>query len=267
MRSPAQASAPAIGSRLLPSILAMALLAGVTLGACAPAPTASPTPGPVPRVAVTLAFAPLVLGWAQSYLDETGPLPFDVEVVHASVAMEGVMQGDYVIAIGALEPEEGWFATPLANDPIAVVMGGGEGLREVTSDALVALLSGRVADWSALGGSARSVQAVIPLPEDDLRQLIDQQLMEGTPFASGSRLIAGPDQALTLLKDDPGAIALIPLSALPAEARPLRLDGVDPRAAGSGDYRLVASVLAVAPHEPDGPVREWLAWIQARRTR
>jgi hypothetical protein len=254
-----------IATRLLRALATFSLFASTALGACAPSPTPSPTPGPVPRVAVTLAFAPLVLGWAQSYVEQTGPLPFDLEVVHASAALEGLDQGDYEVAIGALEPEEGWFATPLASDPIAVMTGGGSGLKEVTSSALVELFAGRVPDWSALDGRAQPVQPVIPLPGDDLRAVLDDQLMLGRPFASASRLVASPEQALALLEEDPGAITLVPASALPEGATPLRLDGALPSAGDSmaDGYSLIATILAIAPDEPDGPVRDWLAWVQA----
>jgi hypothetical protein len=89
--------------------------------------------------------------------------------------------------------------------------------------------------------------------------------MRGGPYASGSRLIATPDQALGLLEEDPGAFALIPLSSLPAGSVPLRLDGLLPEsdALVPGSYALVAQVVAIAPSEPRGPVRDWLAWIQA----
>jgi len=262
-----RAARPPTAARLLRSLVVASMAAGAALGACGPAPTPAPTPGPVLRVAVTLAFAPLVLGWAQSYAGQTGPLPFDLEVVHATVAVEGLKQGDYEVAIGALEPEEGWFATPLASDPIAVVSGGGSGLQEVTSSALVEVLSGRVSEWSELGGTAQPVQPVIPLPDDDLRRVIDDQLMLGTPFASGSRLVASPDQALALLEEDPGAITLVPLSSLPDEAASLRLDGVLPPSGdpASGGYSLFATILAIGLDEPGGPVREWLAWVQAQR--
>jgi ABC-type phosphate transport system substrate-binding protein len=192
-------------------------------------------------------------------------LPFDLEVVHANPALEGLHQGDYQLAIGALEPEQGWFATPLATDPIAVVTGDGTGLQQITSTALVDLLSGRISDWSALGGNALPVQPVIPLPADDLRRVVDEQLMAGTPFASGSRLVATPEQALALLNDERGALALVPLSALPEAVAPLRLDGMLPSAGASAadGYDLIAAVLAIAPDEPQGPVRDWLAWIQA----
>jgi len=220
-------------------------------------------------VAVTPAFAPRVLAWARAYLEDTGPLPFDLEIVQAGVAIEGLEMGEYVIAIGALEPGDGWFATPLARDPIALVTGGGAGVAEISRPALVELLAGRIENWSAIGGLDQPVQPVLPLPGDDLRRVVDEALMLGVPYSSGSRLIATPDQALELLKDDPGAVALLPLSSLPAGSAPLRLDGVLPEfeALDSEGYALVAQVLAVGPSEPRGPVRDWLAWVQAFQAR
>ncbi len=256
---------PAIAARLVRCAGVLSLAIGAALGACGPTPTPAPTPGPVPRVAVTPAFAPRLLAWANSYLDEVGPLPFDLEVVQAGVALEGLDSGEYVIAIGALEPEDGWFATPLARDPIALVTGSGTGVAELSRPALVDLFAGRIDNWSALGGHSQSVQPVLPLPGDDLRRVLDNALMLGKPYASGSRLIATPDQALGLLDEDPGAFALLPLSSLPAGSVPLRLDGVLPESEAlvPGSYALVAQVLAVAPGEPLGAVRDWLAWVQA----
>jgi phosphate transport system substrate-binding protein len=198
-------------------------------------------------------------------VEELGPLPFDLEIVQAGVALEGLDQGEYVIAIGALVPQDGWFATPLARDPIAVVTGSGSGVSQVTRLALVDLLAGRITRWSELGGHDRAVQPVIPLPGDDLRQVLDETLMLGKAYFSGSRLIATPAQALELLDEDPAAFALLPLCSLPAGRVPLRLDGVPPESGvGAPDtYALMAQVIAIAPSEPGGPVRDWLAWVQA----
>ncbi len=259
------ANRSARSERLMRGLALVSLAVSAALGACAPTPTPSPTPGPIPRVAVTPAFAPRVLAWAGAYVEATGPLPFDLEVVQAGVALEGLDSGEYVIAIGALEPEDGWFATPLALDPVALMTGSGAGVAEISRPALVELLAGRIESWSAIGGHDRPVQPVLPLPGDDLRRVLDEALMLGRPYSSGSRLIATPDQALVVLKDDPGAFALLPLSSLPAGSAPLRLDGVLPESGpGAPDrYALMAQVVAVAPREPSGPVRDWLVWIQA----
>jgi len=246
--------------------LAIALLAGTLLvGACAPAATPTPTPGPVPRIAVTPWFAPHVLAWARTYIEAYGPLPFDIEVVHAAAAVDGLQRGVYVLGVGALEPAEGWFATPLGVEALGVVAGSESGVRQITRDQLVALLAGRAANWATLGGRDQTVQPILPLPGDDVRSRIEEALMQGASFASAARLTATPEQALDLLGAEPGALLILPMSALPDSLTPLSIDGALPPtdATNAAGYPLVATLAAIAPQEPIGPVRDWLAWLQS----
>ncbi|MBM3122613.1 MAG: hypothetical protein FJZ97_10600 [Chloroflexi bacterium] len=249
--------------RLPPVLLAASLLAG-----CAAVETPAPTPGPVPRIAVTPWHAPQVLAWAQGYMDDFGPLPFDVEVVQAGVAHEGVRDGTYALAIGSLHPDENWFATPLGEEALGVVMGSGTGVRQVTRNQLAALFAGRTTNWSAIGGSDRPVLPIVPLPGDDVRDFVDRALMKGGAFASAARLVATPDQALALLQDDAGALLLLPLSALPPDLQTVRIDGLRPTVAGGpadNAYPLIAPRVALALEEPSGAIRDWLVWIQGEQ--
>jgi ABC-type phosphate transport system substrate-binding protein len=246
----------------------IALLAGtLLLAACAPAATPTPAPGPVPRIAVTPWFAPRVVAWARTYGDAFGPLPFDVEVVHAAAAVDGLQRGTYVLAIGALEPAEGWFATPLSIEALALVVGSGSGVQQVTRQQLIALLAGRTVNWSALGGRDQAVLPILPLPGDDLRTHIETDVMQQAPFASGARLTATPEQALELLGAEPGALLILPMSALPDSLTPLSIDGARPAThpADTQEYPLVTTLAAIALQEPVGPVRDWLAWVQSQQ--
>jgi ABC-type phosphate transport system substrate-binding protein len=248
--------------------LAMALLAGtLLLGACAPAATPTPTPGPVPRIAATPWFAPRVLAWARTYREAYGPLPFDVEVVHAAAAIDGLQRGVYVLAIGALEPAEGWFATPLGVEAMGVVAGSGSGVQQVTREQLITLLAGRTANWSMLGGRDQAVQPILPLPGDDARSRIEEALMQGASFASAARLTATPEQALDLLDAEPGALLILPMSALPDSLTALSIDGTLPPTdpSNAAGYPLVATLAAIGPEEPAGAVRDWLVWVQSQQ--
>ncbi len=244
------------------------LLAASLLAGCATAETPLPTPGPVPRIAVTPWHAPQVLQWAQAYRDGFGPLPFDVEVVQAGVAHEGVRDGTYALAIGSLDPDKDWFATPLGEEALGVVTGSGTGVRQITRGQLSALLAGRTTNWSAVGGSDTPVLPVVPLPGDDVRSFLDEALMKGGAFASAARLVATPDQGLAVLQEDAGALLLVPLSALPPHLQIVPIDGLRPAAAGGpadSAYPLIAPRVALALEEPSGAIRDWLVWIQGEQ--
>ncbi|MCJ7823889.1 MAG: hypothetical protein MUP44_03240, partial [Anaerolineales bacterium] len=62
-----------------------------------------------------------------------------------------------------------------------------------------------------------------------------------------------------------GAVGFLPFSAVGDKIRPIRVEGTLPGAAtiNDGSYPLPISILAIAPQEPSGEVRAWLAWLQA----
>jgi hypothetical protein len=66
---------------------------------------------------------------------------------------------------------------------------------------------------------------------------------------------------LSLVRDDLGAIGVLPLSALSSDVGLVSIDGRDPMR-GNG-YPFAIEVLGIAPKEPSGIVRDWLAWLQA----
>ncbi len=244
------------------------LLAAALLAGCATAETPAPTPGPVPRIAVTPWHAPQILAWAQAYTDEFGPLPFDVEVVQAGVALQGLRDGSFVLAIGSLLPDKDWFATPLGEEALGVVMGSGTGVRQVTRSQLAALLAGRTTNWSAIGGSDISVLPIVPLPGDDVRAIVDEALMKGGAFASAARLVATPEQGLALLRENAGALLLLPLSAIPPSLQTAPIDDLRPAVNGGpadSAYPLIAPRVALALEEPQGSIRDWLVWIQGKQ--
>ena len=241
------------------------LLCAALLAGCAAAETPAPTLGPVPRIAVTPWHAPQVLAWAQAYAAAFGPLAFDVEVVQAGIALQGIRDGTYVVAIGSLPPEEGGFATPLGEEALGVVLGSGTGVRQVTHSQLAALLAGRTTNWSGIGGSDTPVLPIVPLPGDDVRTFLDEGLMKGSAYASAARLVASPEQGLALLHEDAGAVLLLPLSALPTDLQTVPIDGLRPAVNGGvpdNAYPLIAPRVALALEEPSGAIRDWLVWIQ-----
>ena len=68
-----------------------------------------------------------------------------------------------------------------------------------------------------------------------------------------------------LIAEDEGAIGLLPMAAVPETLRVVRVEGVLPgeTTIASGAYPLTVSLLATAPEEPVGPLRDFLVWIQS----
>jgi hypothetical protein len=242
-------------------------LFGAMAAACAPAPEASPTPQPLlPLVGVTPSLEPLVVSWMADYADANGVPDFDLTILPLAAAEEDALAGRIVLLVAAAESPPGWFATPLGREGLVVIVHPENPVRAFAFDDLGALFSGEVQRWDALAGPARDVQPVIPVPGDELRSLFQDRVMNTRRMASSARLAPSPELMGDLVAEDAGRIGLIPWSAVDGRVVAARIEGVLPSESTIHDatYPLTAQVLALAPHEPQGAVREWLVWMQAR---
>jgi hypothetical protein len=248
-------------SRLLHP-LGIPLLA-LALTSCAAPP--SPTPPPLAsRLAVPPGLEETAAAWLEAYSEAYGPPDFDLEVLQEEAALEESRAGEVVAMLTVLEPPEGWFAAPVAEDAIAVVVHPSNSVRSYRLQDLADLFSGRVRSWEALGGASAAVQPVVPLPGDSLRLRFEGMAMPGSPVSSSALLAPDPAAVLSLVAEDAGAIGYLPLSQVTEEIRVARIDGILPGAStiADGRYPLRLTVLATAPQEPSGQVRDWIGWLQ-----
>ena len=170
-----------------------------------------------------------------------------------------------VLAVLALDPPAEWFGTPLGNLGIAVVVHPGNPVRELSLMELRELFVGRTQSWQVLGDYSEAVQPVIPLAGDELRLAVQQAALEGERYTLASLLAPSPPAMISLVAEQPGALGLLPVPELTDEIRSLRIEGQPPTelATGQGRYPLWVEIVAMAPAEPAGAVREWLGWLQS----
>ena len=249
--------------RLRVNLILLAVAASY-LSACAPAATPAPTPV-VQQVIRTPAFADLVKTWFDGYL-QINPDSYITLVSQppetALASLEGAT-GDVVI--GGLTPPAGWFATPLSEDGIVVVVHPDLHLRDLSIDELAAIFTGRLSSWESLADIDLQIQPVIPLPGDEVRAAFQSTVMSGQRFTNNALLGPSPAAVLQLVDENEGAVGFLPYSAVDEKARPIRVEGTLPGPATihDGRYPLPISILAIAPQEPSGEIRAWLAWLQS----
>jgi len=234
------------------------------LGACAPAATPTPTPV-VQQVIRTPAFADLVKTWFDGYL-QVNPDPFITLVSQPpETALASLEGGAGDVVIGGLTPPAGWFATPLSEDGIVVVVHPDLRLRDLSIDELAAIFTGRMSSWESLADIDLQIQPVIPLPGDEVRAAFQSTVMSGQRFTNNALLGPTPAAVLQLVDENEGAVGFLPYSAVDKKVRTIRVEGTLPGPATirNGRYPLPISIMAIAPQEPSGEVRAWLAWLQS----
>jgi len=251
---------------------ALAGLAGLTLNMTrsVQAATPPPIPPPLPRVATSPALETWVSRRVLAFRDSRpgsgyADLGFSVETLPPEAALQAAADGEVVLAVLALDPPTGWFGTPLGRLGISIVVHPGNPVRELSLMELRELLVGRTQSWQVLGNYSEVVQPVIPLTGDELRLAVQQAALEGERYTLASLLAPSPPAMISLVAEQPGALGLLPLSELTDEIRSLRIEGQLPteQATEQGSYPLWVQIVAMAPAEPVGAVREWLGWLQS----
>ena len=247
--------------RSLPAAPALALAA--TLAACS---AQTPMPVAFPRLVTQPYYEPILVDWAVAYRqDLPGPLPFDLDTRTQEEGLDRVETGEADLLVTSGEPPRGWFATPLGRQGLAVVVHPDNPVRDLSIEELRDLFSGINGLWEEVGGRPTPVQPVLPLPGEPLGEAFASLVLgERAPWP-GTQLAPTAAAMTQLIAEDEGAIGLLPMAAVPETLRVVRVEGVLPgeTTIASGAYPLTVSLLATAPEEPVGPLRDFLVWIQS----
>jgi phosphate transport system substrate-binding protein len=229
---------------------------------------AAPTPADFPRLSTQPYFEPILVEWASAYRQALGePLPFDLDTRTRQEGLDQVEAGESALVVTSGEPPRGWFATPLGPQGVAVVVHPDNPVRDLTIGELRDLFSGLASTWDEVGGRSTPVQPVLPLPGEPFGDAFASMVLAGEAPWPGTLFAPTAAAMAQVVAEDPGAIGILPHPAVPESLRVVRVDGVLPgdTTIASGTYPLTVSLLATAPTEPEGALRDFVAWLQALR--
>jgi phosphate transport system substrate-binding protein len=247
--------------RLARAALYLAVLA--VLAACVETPQATRTP-----VKLRLAEAAdqaAVLGqvlaaytadhvWASASLASTTP--------QDALARVRAGQLDAAILHGEPEQKEGVWISGLAHDPIAIIVHPTNPISDISLAQLSDLFQGRTFDWTSFGGTGE----VIPVSREAgaySRLIFEERVMQTRAVTRNAVLKASTKDVIDFVANTPGAVGYVPLSHLNEQVKALAVEGVTPSAetAASGKYVLSAPLYVIARSEPQGDLREFMAWL------
>jgi phosphate transport system substrate-binding protein len=255
---------PVTGRFISLRLMHAVILCSLVLASCdlAQEPTAPPV---VARIAASPFLEPIAAAWVSTYTAAVGVPAFDLDPMPEEAGRAAAERGEVALMLTVEEPPPGWFAAPLGLDAIALVVHPSNSLRSFSLTELAGVFSGRISDWQTLGGPALAIQPVVPLPGDGLRKAFELEVMRGSPVSPNAWIAPTPAAVLALVAEEPGAIGYLALSQVRGDVRLTRVEGVLPGEAtlADGRYLLALILLGIAPAEPTGPVRDWLAWLQA----
>ncbi|MFQ5922896.1 MAG: substrate-binding domain-containing protein [Anaerolineales bacterium] len=244
-----------------------ALIVGaIALAACVRStPEAAPAiPTPFPEIATT----PELEAWTTTHIlsfreaqEVETFIGLGLQVLTLPAALESAERQGLALVVSSTEPPPGWFATPLGKEPVVFVVNTDNPLRDLAPDEVIGIFTGRTDNWQSLGWPDLPIQPVIPLEGAETRSYLQRTLLGDRRFTSSALLGPSPEAVLALVQEHLGAIGILPLSAISTDVGLLSLDGHDPMQ--EEGYPWLMEVLGMAPVEPSGILREWLAWLQS----
>lgn len=252
-----------------PALLLALLLA---LAACSEAtvrltPLATETPPPtILDVGVTDSAAPLSAEIAQAFARETDRAILNPIVANGATLREDLdaEQVDGLLVHHVPQGSENWF-NPVALDGLVVVLHPENSVRSLTLEEVQGLFSGQIENWSGLGGPNLPVQPVVRERGSDDRTLFQQRVMGSQAISINSLVQSDSPALLEAVAAERGAIGYTMMASLDETVVAAEIAGVAPTAQNTAtqSYPLTVPLYFVAPAEPQGELRAFLAWLQS----
>lgn len=184
----------------------------------------------------------------------------------------GIQQaGEGLVDIGnsgrALSEDEstklGLVGHAFAIDGVAVVVHPTNPVRALTSAQIRDLYAGKIADWSAVGGTAGAVNLFTRDEASGTRETFWTILLRKGEVAKGATVVASNGAMKTAVAGDPRALGYTSIGHVDATVRALQVDGVDPtqESASSGRYAVTRKLWMTTKGEPKPLVRAFLGFI------
>lgn len=169
---------------------------------------------------------------------------------------------DAALLLGRLDAQ-GLFQTVVGQESLALIVHPGNPIADMSVDQARAVLTGRIADWSLLGGPSQPIETIIESDGSPARMSMDALVLGGLEPAPSSRLAADSDTLLDLVAGTPSAVGWLPSSQLDQRVHSVAIGQVRPTPANVQTlaYPFTDSVVFVSLREPDWRVENFLTWI------
>ncbi|MGQ9834195.1 MAG: substrate-binding domain-containing protein [Candidatus Villigracilaceae bacterium] len=230
-------------------LTAVCLLALTCLTACNPAtPTVTPQ---VISVHYTFSTRPKL---ADLY-DCAAGLPGTVlQTEERNGSFLDPLSADLILRLGA-PPRLDTPAYALGADELVFIIHPSNPIVSLTSEQVTGLFSGRIRNWSQVGGADAPVE-IWGYPEgEDIQQVLQADFLDNAPLTPLARLASGPEEMSASVASHPAAIGFLPGGLLSGSVRPVTLEGrTNP----------LLPTLAIVREEPQGKLRALLACLQEK---
>ena len=235
----------------------------VMLAACAETPQVTRTPVNL-RLAEAADQAAVLDRLVKDYTQDHAWVSASAQSTSPPDAVARVRAGqlDAALLHNAPEQDDAVWISGLAHDPIAIIVHPTNPIGDATLAQLSDLFQGRTFDWTPFGGTGE----VIPVSREAeaySREIFEARVMQARAVTRNAVLKSSAKDVVDFVATTPGAIGYVPLSHLDERVKAIAIEGVSPtpETAANGKYVLSSPIYVIAQSEPQGDLREFMAWL------
>jgi phosphate transport system substrate-binding protein len=159
--------------------------------------------------------------------------------------------------------EQDLIAVPIAYDAIVIIVHPKNPIRNLTREEIRGVFSGRIRNWSEIGGRSHPITLVSREEGSGTREAF-QHLIMGKEEISLRALVQDSNGAIRqVIADDPNAIGYISLGLVNDRVNALPIDGVEPSVENIKNkrYQFIRPFLFIFKHEPQESEKKFLSYI------
>ncbi len=223
------------------------------------------------HIAGSTTMAPLLKEIAAKYHLLHPEVEIEVELGGSARGLEDVRAGRAHIAMlsRALAPSErDLYGIPIARDGVGVVVHAGNPVRELDSEQLQAVFTGRIRDWRALGGAAQSIHTLGGLQDGASSALFARFLKQPLDALRLGAAVESNIERLAVVAGCENAIAYVSVGAAEraisqgVSVRLLPVGGVAASSANirNGSYPICRALTLASRDAPVGVARSFFAF-------
>lgn len=239
------------------------ILLAPLVGCGEPLATREPT---LLTLAGSTSMAPLAAELADAYSDATPLARFQVTGWGTKSGLEALREGGVDVALASWLPPDagdGWQATAVARDAIAVIVHPSNGVEGLGLLQLRDVFGGRTHDWATVGrtpGSGRVVQPVSRELGSGTRAAFESMVMDGQNVTPMAILVPSGEAVADYVASHPQAIGYVSLGQVTESVKALAIEGeaASAAAAGRGSYPITRELWVVTLEPPGEEAKRFL---------
>ncbi|MBZ0302560.1 MAG: substrate-binding domain-containing protein [Anaerolineae bacterium] len=241
----------------------------LTLAGCGGSvlPATTPTTDAVILRLNSIDTLPLLTDLTRGYAQLVPHIRFEIRArSYATAAEEAFSDPPVYFLTNHLPPEEvTLWGAPVGQDGLTIITHLGNPVTNLTIEQLRDIYQGRITNWEKVGGPHLSIQVISREAGSGTRAEYERLVMGERRTTQTAQIAPSSQAVLTSVARQTGSIGYISISEVDSRVQTLRINSITPTqlSISENNYPLRTTLFFAGPGEPEGPLRQFIAWVQS----